>query len=291
MNAKLYDENRGHSSELVPFSYYESKIPDYFPSVPLHCHKEYEINFILSGQGEFAVGDSRFTADEGDIVIIQPNILHSVSKAGIRPVRYDTLVFNGDMLLGTLFDRSSLEIIAPLKEHVILLDPKITRNSGRYERAVRFVKELFAAAKENRAVNDLIVKSCLFGLLALLLRDEGVAPVATGGIRLSQLIRPSVEYMGEHFAEKITIAELADISHMSSSYFMKIFHRYAGMSAVEYLNQLRLKRVCEMLKNHSGNICDIAFACGFNNLSNFNRLFRKQFGIAPREYVKKMLGT
>ena len=59
-----YKENRDHSSELIPFSYYKSQIPDYFPNVPLHWHKEFELNYILSGQGEFIIGDEKLQKKE-----------------------------------------------------------------------------------------------------------------------------------------------------------------------------------------------------------------------------------
>lgn len=94
----------------------------------------------------------------------------------------------------------------------------------------------------------------------------------------------AAEYINEHYHEKLTIAQLANISSLSKSYFMYCFRKYAGISAVEYINQLRIKTACELLNAGGKNISEIAYACGFTNLSNFNRQFRSQMGLSPTEY-------
>jgi len=68
--------------------------------VPLHWHKEFELNYIREGQGEFICGDDRFAFAAGDIIILQPDILHAVQTSGASPILYDTLVFSADMLTG-----------------------------------------------------------------------------------------------------------------------------------------------------------------------------------------------
>ena len=70
---------------------------------------------------------------------------------------------------------------------------------------------------------------------------------------------------------------------------MGCFKNATGIGAIEYICQLRIKKACEMLRDYEDNISDIAAQCGFSNLSNFNRHFKKQLGITPSEYRKKML--
>ena len=67
---------------------------------------------------------------------------------------------------------------------------------------------------------------------------------------------------------------------------MQRFKETVGVSAMEYLNRLRVKKVCECLLEGRG-ISESAFACGFRNLSNFNRLFKATVGVTPREYLKR----
>ncbi|MGN0686556.1 MAG: AraC family transcriptional regulator [Oscillospiraceae bacterium] len=281
-------ENREHSSRLIPFSYYKSRIPDYFPNVPLHCHKEFEINLVLSGCGEFAVGDDRFIADEGDIIIIQPNIPHSVHQCGNTVLIYDTLVFSSDMLLSRNDDRSSLQYIIPLSNHAVSIAAHITAEHKCYRELLSYAKGFIAASKKNSALDDVILKGKLFCFFAAIFKNAELTSASDSQVKYSELIRPSIEYINEHFAEKLTINRLADISHLSESYFMKAFKQCAGMGAAQYINQIRIKAACECLRENNCNISQIAFSCGFTNLSNFNRQFRRQVGISPREYSRKI---
>lgn len=98
------EEKRRHSSILVPYSYYKCIIPDYFLYVPLHWHSEFEINIIISGTGDFKCGTSLIKAKPGDIIIIRPNMIHSIYPNDSKLI-YDTVVFNQSML-GSLDDRS-----------------------------------------------------------------------------------------------------------------------------------------------------------------------------------------
>lgn len=285
MDNANFTEARRHSSPAVPFSYYESQIPDYFPNVPIHCHKEFEINHILSGEGEFTVGDQKFAARAGDVVVIQPNVLHAVSRTGGGALRYDTLTFSETLLLSGSADRCSLEYILPLSEHSLLLAPLLTKNDVG-EKTVGYITQIFVAAKQNTALSDLMLKSALCGFFAVLLTQSSPALTIPRRADRSELIRPAVEYMSSRFSEKITIDELAAACHLSASYFMKVFRQYSGMSAVQYLNEIRIREVCKLLRTSSESVSGAAFACGFSNLSNFNRRFRKQVGVSPREYAE-----
>ena len=78
--------------------------------------------------------------------------------------------------------------------------------------------------------------------------------------------------------------KLAEITHLSKSYFMDRFKQAAGVGAVEYLIQLRIKKACELLVNTEKTTAEIAFECGFRNLSNYNRQFKRIVGCTPNEY-------
>ena len=132
MAIELYREKRIHSSALVPFSYYETRMPDYYSNVPLHWHKEFELNYMCSGQGEFICGDDRFIFEKGDIIILQPDVLHAVQQTSDTLNVYDTLVFSADMLAGTRNDRSSLDFFQPLIDGLLVMDARISRSHSRY---------------------------------------------------------------------------------------------------------------------------------------------------------------
>lgn len=86
---------------------------------------------------------------------------------------------------------------------------------------------------------------------------------------------------------KAYVEQLAKIAHMSSSYFMSCFKQNFGLGAIEYLNQVRIRSACDLLRNTDRSISDIAFDTGFHNLSNFNRQFRTKVGCFPQTYRKE----
>lgn len=291
MAIEIYREKRVHSSRLVPFSYYESRLPDYFSNVPLHWHKEFELNYILAGQGEFICGDDRFSFEEGDMIILQPDVLHAVCQSGDTVKLYDTLVFSADMLVGTGDDRSSLELFLPLVNGSFVISSKISKSHSRYKELEACVKEIFRNAKKNTPLNDIILKSELLRFFAILAESDDLRPADCTNTARSERIRPALEFINEHFNESITIEQLAEISHLSKSYFMSCFKNAAGIGAIEYVNQIRIKEVCECLRTEDRTISEIAFACGFTNLANFNRQFLGQIGVSPKEYRKRYGGT
>ena len=83
--------------------------------------------------------------------------------------------------------------------------------------------------------------------------------------------------------ENITISQLAKTVSLSESYFMQKFREASGISAIEYLNQIRVRAVCAQLADTKKPTAEIAFGCGFRNRANFNRIFKRVTGRTPRE--------
>ena len=280
------EEKKRHSSMLVPFSYYKCLIPDYFTSAPLHWHAEFEINFIISGRAEFICGDNRFISSEGDIIIIPPNMLHAIYPHENFRQRYDTVVFSPGMLGISENDRCAAECIKPLANGGAEINTLITPKHIYYEELKTTVQNIFSCAKGNTPRLDMLMKSELLRLFWLLEESGDIFRTAENMVSRSAVMRPVIEYMNENFSEAVTVEQLAEITHLSKSCFMRRFKDTAGVGAIEYLSQLRIKKACEILSVTDKSAAETAFECGFRNLSNFNRQFRKIVGCTPREYRK-----
>lgn len=278
------EEKRRHSSQLVPFSYYKCLIPDYFPNVPLHCHSETEINYIISGGSEIVCGDRRYITKKGDIVIIPPDKLHAIYPVADQKQFYDTIVFSMDMLGSSENDRSCAEFIRPLLNGSMDITPVITSDHSYYSELKTAVENIFSCAKGNSSSLDILMKSELFRLFWLLVESGDIFEVKGDNAKKSELLRPAIEYMNENYQDNITITVLAEQVCMSKSYFMRRFREITGTGAIEYLSQLRIKKACELMVSTDISVSDAAFESGYRNLSNFNRQFRQLVGCSPREY-------
>jgi AraC-like DNA-binding protein len=88
----------------------------------------------------------------------------------------------------------------------------------------------------------------------------------------------------ERCADQLSLSEIASRYGFNPSYFSRLFHRHAGMSLVEFINRARIQKSCHLLKRSDASIIEIALAAGYNNLSHFNRYFRRIMGMSPRQY-------
>ena len=98
---------------------------------------------------------------------------------------------------------------------------------------------------------------------------------------------PAIRYMETHYKEDIKLAELAGEVHMSVNYFSSYFSQTMDCTVFEYLNRIRLRKASTLLVTTSNSILSIAMESGFENISYFNRVFKKAFGVSPGTYRKR----
>lgn len=305
MPARETWENRRHSTAYIPFSIYECRIPEEIRNVPLHWHDEFEINRILRGRGEFICQDDKVVAGEGDLLVLPPDTLHAAYPFEGEELIYQALVFSPAMLGADGSDRCAVEYLRPMVKGSIRPTTLVCPSTENYEELMATAKRFFSqfeSAKfseesvrdtgnyESRGIGkvrspkeDLLLKSDLlrfFALLPCVGQDSG----GESSVSYTEMIRPALEFMVENFREPISVEMLAGFAHLSKSYFMSCFKKAAGIGAIEYLAQLRINAACRMLTDTTASISDIAYNCGYNNLSNFNRQFRNVAGCSPREY-------
>lgn len=96
-----------------------------------------------------------------------------------------------------------------------------------------------------------------------------------------------IKYIENNYMEKITIEDISAELGLSKSHFMKFFRNTMGTTFTQYLNDYRLTMASRLLVSSDSSILDIAAEAGFENLSHFNRLFKKRFGVTPREYRRE----
>lgn len=287
---KRTQERRQHSTAYIPYSFYLCWIPRFFPNVPMHWHSEFELNLVVRGEGEFTCGSGRFTGRPGDLFVIPPNQLHAAYPIQKGELVYCALVFHPNLLGANAGDRSGVECVLPLVNGTLKITPHITPDTAGYARLRACMDTALECVSRGDARGDMLLKSELLRLFWLLEEDEGLLSreqVREGG---REDMRPAMEYLMEHFREEISLEELAKLSHLSKSYFMSCFKKAAGMSAMEYLAQLRVHAACEALSGSGARVSEIAYRCGYGNLSNFNRQFRRIAGCSPKEYRRQIGG-
>lgn len=281
------EEKRQHSTPLIPYSSYEVRIPESINNVTMHWHNEFELNRIVRGTGEFICGDDRFIAGAGDLILIPPNMLHAAYSHDNGELIYEAFVFHSAMLGANSNDRCTIECIRPIINGTLPVSGPIRPDSPNYADLAATAGQIFTCVQGNQPQLDLLLKSELLRFIWLLGQNSGTVCHDVSSISYSEIIRPALEYMIENLQENITIDQLADLSHLSKSYFMSCFKKAVGMGAIEHLTHLRINAACDALSDTDKMISEIAFTCGYSNLSNFNRQFKQIMGCSPKEYRKR----
>jgi AraC-like DNA-binding protein len=242
-----------------------------------HFHPEIELTLIVRSRGRRFVGDSIEPYEDGDLVLVGPNLPHTWSSDPARKGRHEAVFcqFSREFLkspelagVGRLFDRSArgLRFTGRTQKSVARrlegLDgvPGLRRLAGLLE-----ILDELARSTESRALSG-----------------RGYVPALRSGDaeRIDRVCR----FLNGRFTEGVTLAEAASVAHLSIPAFSRMFRRTTGRTLVAYLNELRTGLACRELMETGRAVSDIAYDSGFNNLSNFNRRFRSLKGLSPREY-------
>ena len=285
MNNPSLKEKVIHSTPWIPYSYYWQVLSKSYHHVLPHWHTEFEINYIVSGRLEFHSDSQKAIASSGDIVIVQPNALHSIYQIASSPQanQYHTLVFNHSILSCQKEERAFVKVLEPVINGNVTLPSPITREHPYYEEIRTSMENIISCVKSSTPMLDLLLKSELLRLFYLILQCENIvisAPISKSHMNMA----PVIDYVAEHYDEPIHLHQLAELVFLSPSHFMAQFKRSMGISAIAYVNQIRIQNVCRLLTHTDQNISSIAAACGFCNLSNFDQQFRKIIGCSPSEY-------
>lgn len=251
---------------------------------PIHCHAEYEINLVLLSSGKHIIGTREEPFSEIDMVIIAPFVPH-VWKAREEGNRVITVQFSGKMLdFPMLRLRQFRSIETFLKRAVPAAKFHLSEDDP-------LVGEVLALAQ----AKDFDATVAFLRLLnSMAERDFTILGDVDSGMRQSRSRRVAkvLEYSQEHLGETIRLSDVSSLVDMSDSAFSHFFKKHTNLSYITYLNGLRISRACRELESTAMSVSEICWDCGFNNKSNFNRLFLQAKGMTPsayRKYISRIL--
>lgn len=303
MNTLEYEnlhETKKHVSPQFPYNTYLCSIPLDFAQVPPHWHRDVELIVIKKGSGMIAVDMEPQQVHAGDIILVRPGQIHSISTSGDNTMEYENIIFQTELLYCAASDLRTQEYFTPyftleyelpwlitseppqemMPQKHFLCDKELHRElSDR----IRYIDRL---CSEHPAYYELSVKGNLFHFFYILFSAQG-SPVLSTHRKSLEKAKQIIGYIENHYAEPITVQTAADEMGFSASHFMKFFRQTMHTTFTNYLNNYRLTIAGRLLLATDDSVLDVSEKSGFNNLSYFNRLFRQQFGVTPREYRGK----
>ncbi len=277
----IYHENKTHTSPDFPYNTYLCSIPLDFCSVSIHWHEEAEIIVIKKGEGTVTVDLTEYEVHTGDVVFVMSGQLHSIRQLGSSSMEYENILFQPSLLRSGEDDLCWQQFLSPLLSASAPILPVMRGN----HRLLAYIREIDTLCDERGMGYQVAVKGWLYQIMHLLI-SESAAGLSDASRRHLDKLKTVLSYVEVHYSEPISIERMAALCYYSKSYFMKFFRECMGVSFISYLNDYRLEIAAKMLLSGDAAILDIAYACGFENLSYFNRSFKKKYGITPGRYRK-----
>lgn len=257
---------------------------------PLHYHEEYELNLILNAKNaKRIVGNHIHIIDDLELVFVGPNLSHAwfTHECKSQEIIEVTIQFHKDFLDETLLRRNQLSFIRNLFE--------------RSNKGIAFSRETIKRIKPR--ILELSQKNGFDSVLELLsiLHDLSISrnmlTLSDAAFNNQQAnynsrrIEKVFEYLNLNYSKPLTLAEVAKITNMPEVSFSRFIKKRTGKTFIDSLNEIRLGHASRMLIDTTTTISEIAYSCGFNNISNFNRVFKKKKNTTPKEFRDNYSGT
>lgn len=282
-----YHETKAHTSAEFPYNTYLCSIPLDFPGVPLHWHDEMELVVIKKGQGYVSVDFDKHLVHSGDIIMICPGCLHAIEQDASYNMEYENIIFKPELLSSGANDLCMLQYMKPLLDGTLPMEHFLTPAHEVFESLSNCIRQIDLVCADQTTGWQLAVKSALFYFFFLLISERQKKTVSISHNPKSlEKMKTVLKYVEEHYTEKLTIDDMAKLTFYSKSHFMKFFKVHMGTGFTEYLNDYRLAMAARLLKSSDESILMIAEESGFDNLSYFNRIFKRKYGVSPGSYRK-----
>jgi AraC-like DNA-binding protein len=250
-----------------------------------HFHPELELALVFKDRGRRFVGDDIAPFSEGDLVLIGPNLPHLYrSDPHQPPGKRDVgliLLFRSDILGNDFLNHPAAALTPLLKKSVrgISFHGPVRDRVAAKMRGLREVKGLSRAAGLLYILDEL-AHAKDYQLLA----SPGFAPLLNQ--EHAQRLNRVIHYVLDNSAREITQAEAARMASLSPAAFSRFFRKSTWTTFETFVNEIRIGNACRMLIEEEESVTEICGACGFTNISNFNRRFRELKKMSPREFRK-----
>ena len=256
---------------------------------PVHFHPEYELNYISNAKGaKRIIGDHIDEIDDLELVLVGPNIFHCWEDFHntATQIHEITIQFPADLIGEGLLSKNVFKPIKELFQHA-------QRGIAFSRQTIKQVEDkLLTISKKNGFDSILELQSLLFDLATS--RNQRLLTNASfqraNDFYNSESIEKMYNYIKENYNKKIKLEEVAKLLNMSVISFTRLIKQHTGKSFIDFLNEMRLGLATRQLIETNTSVAQICFNCGFNNVSNFNRIFKRKQGVTPSEFRNNFTG-
>lgn len=275
-------------TEITPLSekdcfYLVDRTKDAF-NYPIHHHAEYELNFVEGCKGAArVVGDSIEELEDFDLCLVGHGIEHAWEQHDCTSsrIREITIQFSSDLFGEALLHKTQMADICRMLDEsgkgIAFSQKAIMHIYSRIEKLLKAESGFYQLIEFLQILHELAVSHDYRQLSS---SSFAKARVSSDSRRVTK----AQEYIDRHYKEEVRLADLADLVGMTPTSFSRFFKLRTGRSVSDYIIDIRIGAASRMLVDSTTSIAEICYECGFNNVSNFNRIFKKKKNRSPKEF-------
>ena len=256
---------------LLPFIFHTDTTTSYTHD-PGNWHGNLELLCCISGAGEVKLNSSSYPISSGDIVVINPDVLHASYSE--EQVVYHCLIIDESFCQANGLEAGQLQFDQLFRDDAM---------AQAFERLV----QLYLQLRNDRQLDTILhIRHEVLGILCALYSGHRSQQTPKENFRATQRVKSVVNYIRQNIAAAFTLEELAERVGISKFHLTREFRATTGLTVFAFINLCRCTEAKRMIEEGTS-VSDAAISCGFENLSYFTRTFKKQFGEVPSSFLKQ----
>lgn len=288
----IYREIHFKNSNIFPVSIYKSNtISDVLNEIPKHFHEEIEIILFEEGGVIYEIDGVPYKTEEETILIMNKDTIHSGIVYNFSKHKNYVFIFNLSLLESLPNDYFSNQYIFPIINKEVFLPKIINRNTELFHTLKNILIEIYENFKNEEICYEISIKSLLFKFIAHLYKANLMKTLGSDleNKKENFYVEKIISFIENNFNKEISRIDLIDFLKISDSKLTRIFKKRFETNFSIYLNNYRIYKSANLLLYTNLSITDIAYDCGFKDISYFIRVFKKIIGVAPSKYRKNKL--
>ena len=238
-----------------------------------HTHNCSELFYVIEGQGQFLIENQTYPVSVNDLVIVNPNVLHTEVSLNASPLKYIVLGVEGLELTASAEDDNT---------NFCIINFKNIKDT-----ILHHLQNMLFEIEHQKPGYEIICQDSMEILIVLLGRQTNFSTLLTPiNKKTSRLCSLAKRYIDSHYQENITLDQLAEVCHVSKYHLAHAFTEEYGVSPINYLISKRLEEAEHLLRTTDFSLSLISNTTGFSSSSYFAQIFKKQNGMSPTEYRK-----
>lgn len=281
---KTLQETKSHGKPDFHFNIYPCTIPMDFPEVSVHWHDDIELISVRKGKGIVDLDFISHEVQEGDLILIRPGQLHAIKSIANATMEYENIMLNRSFLMSYQLDACASDFFIPFMEGRYQLPAIYDRSDFCYEPLREIIARIDALCTRKDFAWQIGVKSSIYQLFYTLFARYPYEKVMIHDEKKYEAIKEILSYVEANYPNNITVEDAATQLGYSESHFMRFFKQQTNMTFISYLNDFRLAKAADALLNSSDSVLEISGNCGYDNLSLFNRHFKRKYQMTPSAF-------